>query len=231
MVRDLPSDVEPFVRDVLAAYRLGRPLPLPQQCTSLPALYRTVVQEVRYIRRLDGSDEVGGRADVMLCSAAPGHQLSSFSLARSVEWVGFAPNPGITSIGDVDFDYPSVWVVDFRGLPNVNTIGENFLYGCGYLTTLHLFAPLSNITGVGSGFLRSCSSLMTIDLGSLSNVTAVGDNFLRDCRGLTTIDLSPLSNVTTAGYHFLSRKGWLRGATFLQKTGAKPVPGASAGGG
>jgi len=45
------------------------------------------------------------------------------------------------------------------------------------------------------------------------------------------IGFEPNTNVTAIGDNFLSRKGWLRGATFLQKTGAKPVPGASAGGG
>ena len=38
--------------------------------------------------------------------------------------------------------------VDFRGLPNVLTIGIWFLYGCYSLTTIGL-SPLSNIMAIG----------------------------------------------------------------------------------
>ena len=69
-----------------------------------------------------------------------------------------------------------------------------------------------------------------VSFGPRTNDT-IGDDVLFGCRTLTTLDLSPLSRVTTVGLAFLTRNGWLRGATFLQKTGAKPVPGASAGGG
>ena len=156
MVRDLPSDVETFARDVLATYRLGRPLPLPQQCTSLFALYRTVVQEVRYIQTSDRSHEVGGRANLVLCSAVPGPQLTAFKVALSVTWVGFAPNLGITSIGrNVLSDFASLTSVDLHGLRSVTTLGSRFLYGCRRLTTIDL-SPLSNITAVGNGFLDCC---------------------------------------------------------------------------
>jgi len=87
MMRDLPSDVETFARDMVAGYRLGRTLPLPQQCGSLPALYRTVVQDVQYIRDLDEASALGGCAKLVLCSAVSGAVLPVFKLAPSVSTV------------------------------------------------------------------------------------------------------------------------------------------------
>ena len=66
MVRDVDADVETFARDVIARYRSRRALPLPQQSMSLPALYRTVVLDVDCIRKLDSSEIVGERANVVL---------------------------------------------------------------------------------------------------------------------------------------------------------------------
>jgi len=151
-MRDLPSDVWKFAHDLVQAYRLGWTLPLPQQCTSLPSLYRTVVRDVRYIRDLDSSGNVVGRANVVLRSATLGYRLSAFKLAPSVAWVGFAPNPDIISIGDAVLYNCLVQSVDFRGLPNVVTIGDMFLYGCCRLTTIDL-SPLSNIRLAGNKFV------------------------------------------------------------------------------
>ena len=164
----------------------------------------TVVQEVRYIASVDRSDEVGGCANVLLCGATPGPQLSSLKVASSVEWVGFAPNPGITSIGDNVLDGKTLRVcasirsVNLHGLSNVTTIGKFFLLGCRGLSTINL-SPFSNVTALDHAFLPDCAGLTTIDLRPLSNITAVGERFLYGCRGLTSIDLSPLSNITAVG--------------------------------
>ena len=123
-------------------------------------MYRTVVRDVRYIR--DGSGDVRGRANVVLRSATAGDRLFPFKVAPSVVWVGFAPKPDFTSIGhdvlgqrwSVNCD-SFVESVDFRGLPNVLTIGNWFLYGCYSLTTIDL-SPLSKIWLVRRLTLTRC---------------------------------------------------------------------------
>jgi len=85
MVRDVAVDIQPFARDVVARYRLGRTLSLPQQCSSLPALYQTIVfLDLRCIRILETSNMLGGRANLVLRSAAPGPHLPGFRVAESV---------------------------------------------------------------------------------------------------------------------------------------------------
>jgi len=192
MVRDVDADVETFARDVIARYRSRRALPLPQQCVSLPGLYRTVVLDVKYIRTLYSSDSVGERANVVLSCAAPGPELTSFRLARSVEWISFAHNPAITSIGDDFLQYLN-WIrsVDLSGLPNLTTVGNGMCFRCSGLSCIDL-CPLSSITAVGNWFLAGCDGLTSIDLSPLSNTRAIGSQFLFGCSGLTSIDLSPI---------------------------------------
>jgi len=137
---------------VAALYRAGRALPLPQQCVSLHDLYSTVVLDVRYIRDVSSSGMLGGRANVVLYSAALATR-NDFQLAPSVEWVGFAPNT------------------------NPITIADRFLRDCAALTTIDL-TPLTNITSVGGNFLKGCTGLTTVDLTPLTKITSIGDRFL-----------------------------------------------------
>lgn len=97
------------------------------------------------------------------------------------------------------------------------------------------FEPNATIKAIGDDSFRNdgtwCAGIKRIDLSGLSNVTSIGRCFAFTCNTLESVNLSGLSRIRTIGDHFLSRKGWLRETTFLSKTGAKPVPGASAGGG
>jgi len=129
VVRDVDADVKTFARDVIARHRSSRLLPLTQQNRALPpALYRTVVLNTRYIRSLDSSGSVGGRANVVLSSAVPGRELPPFHVAPSVERIGFAPNSEVTSIGDDFFrGFVPIRSVNLGGLPNVTRIGHGFL--------------------------------------------------------------------------------------------------------
>ena len=106
MMRDLPSDVETFARDMVAGYRLGRTLSLPQQCGSLPSLYRAVVQDVQYIRDFDSASGLRGGAYVVLCNELLTLEelcscLSALgTLPQDAGWLGFDANADITECGD-----------------------------------------------------------------------------------------------------------------------------------
>ena len=206
MVRSVDADAKVYVRGVVDRYIKGHDVSLPRHCTSLLELYRIVVWEMAFLRDLALASSVRGPAVLVLASATKGfHQLPTFTLPDSAQWLGFEPNSKITIMG-----------YDFLVSCNVNRID---------------LSGLSNVTSIGSRFLSSCTGLKSIDLSPLSNVTSIGSDFLSECQSVRRVDLSPMPNITSIGDGFLTRKGWLRETTFLSKTGAKPVPGASAGGG
>ena len=86
MIRDLDAvDVATYVRGIVDRFAVGRPVSLPRQCPSLVELYRIVVTEMTYLRRLDSARSEARAAMVVLAVATQGsHELRSFTLPESV---------------------------------------------------------------------------------------------------------------------------------------------------
>jgi hypothetical protein len=76
--------------------------------------------------------------------------------------------------------------IDFSYLTSLTSIGDDFMYECTSLTSIHL--P-KNLISIGRYFMNN-SRLKKIDFSYLTSLTTLGDNFMDDCDVNITINIS-----------------------------------------
>eukprot|EP01064_Diplonema_japonicum_P021185 TRINITY_DN3072_c1_g2_i1.p1 TRINITY_DN3072_c1_g2~~TRINITY_DN3072_c1_g2_i1.p1 ORF type:complete len:337 (+),score=31.74 TRINITY_DN3072_c1_g2_i1:2-1012(+) len=131
--------------------------------------------------------------------------------------------PNVSSIGDNFLSECEILeAVGLSSITNASSIGDSFLSECTKLNTINL-SSMTNLLHIGNFFLSGCEKLETINLCSLTNLFSIGSFFLNGCEKLESIDMSSMAKLTSIDVFFLSECENLEAIDFSSVTSVSSV--------